>query len=102
MSQVFCGECGTGNPQEHKYCANCGQKLHKFDELKGTEAQQQMQNSSLACVYRQSDDLFLNNAELITQGYGYAYSKYPFKYMEQFRAYEREARETSRGFWRAQ
>lgn len=45
------------------------------------------------------DGNFLN-AEIIKQGYGFAYTKYPFKYLEQFRDYEREARENKRGLWK--
>jgi micrococcal nuclease len=45
------------------------------------------------------DGTFLN-AEIIKQGYGFAYTKYPFKYMEEFRGYEREAREKKRGLWK--
>jgi Staphylococcal nuclease homologue len=39
--------------------------------------------------------------EIIRQGYGHAYTKYPFKqaYMERFRAAEKEAREAKRGLW---
>jgi micrococcal nuclease len=40
------------------------------------------------------------NSEIIKQGYGFAYTKYPFKYIEEFRQYEREARENRRGLWR--
>lgn len=39
------------------------------------------------------------NKEIVKQGYGVAYTKYPFKYMEEFRAAEREAREKKRGLW---
>lgn len=42
---------------------------------------------------------FFVNAELIKQGYGFAYTRYPFQYMEDFRRYEREARENNRGLW---
>ena len=42
------------------------------------------------------DGAFLN-AEIIKQGFGFAYTKYPFEYMEEFRRYEREARESKRG-----
>ena len=52
----------------------------------------------LAYVYLM-DATFLN-AEIIKQGYGFAYTKYPFKYLEKFRQYEREARENKRGLWR--
>ena len=44
------------------------------------------------------DGTFLN-AEIIKQGYGHAYTRFPFKYMEEFRQYEKEAREAKRGLW---
>ena len=46
------------------------------------------------------DTLFIN-AEIIGQGYGHAYLKYPFKqeYMSMFRQLETEAREAGRGLW---
>ena len=46
-----------------------------------------------------TDGTFLN-AEIIKQGYGFAYTKYPFKYLDEFRRYEREARENKRGLWK--
>jgi micrococcal nuclease len=51
----------------------------------------------LAYVYL-LDGTFLN-AEIIKQGYGKAYTKFRFKYMEEFRRYEREAKENRRGLW---
>ena len=41
----------------------------------------------------------LLNAEIISQGYGHAYTRFPFSKMEEFRALEREAREANRGLW---
>ena len=41
------------------------------------------------------------NAEIIRHGYGFAYVKYPFKYMDEYRALEREARDAGRGLWAA-
>lgn len=52
---------------------------------------------TLAYVYLE-DGTFLN-AEIIKQGYGFAYTKYPFKYLEEFRQYEKEAREIEIGLW---
>ena len=52
---------------------------------------------TLAYVYLE-DGTFLN-AEIIKQGYGHAYTKYPFKYLEDFRKYEQEAREKCQGLW---
>ena len=39
------------------------------------------------------------NAEIIKKGYGFAYTRFSFQYTEQFRRYEREARESERGSW---
>ncbi len=52
---------------------------------------------TLAYVYLE-DGTFLN-AEIIKQGYGFAYTRFPFKYLEEFRQYERDARENARGLW---
>jgi endonuclease YncB( thermonuclease family) len=52
---------------------------------------------TLAYVYL-LDGTFLN-AEIIRQGYRFAYTRFPFKYLEEFRRLEREAREAKRGLW---
>lgn len=51
----------------------------------------------LAYVYLE-DGTFLN-AEIVKQGYGFAYTRFPFKYLEDFRQYEKDARENNRGLW---
>ena len=51
----------------------------------------------LAYVYLE-DGTFLN-AEIVKQGYGHAYTKFSFKYMNEFRQHEREARLRKRGLW---
>ena len=43
----------------------------------------------------------LLNAEIIRQGYGFAYTQFPFRMTADFRALEREAREAGRGLWAA-
>ena len=40
------------------------------------------------------------DAEIIKQGYGFAYTKFPFKYLEKFKQYQKEAEENKRGLWR--
>jgi len=60
------------------------QKIDKYDR-------------TLAYVYLM-DGTFVN-AEIVKQGYGFAYTKYPFKYMDNFRKYEKEAREKGIGLW---
>lgn len=52
----------------------------------------------LAYVYRASDRLFVNE-EIIRQGYGHAYTRFPFEHMAAFREAERQAREAGRGLW---
>ena len=54
---------------------------------------------TLAYIYL-PDGTFLN-AALVEQGYGRAYTVFPFRYLEQFRTLEREAREARRGLWEA-
>lgn len=51
----------------------------------------------LAYVYL-PDGTFVN-LEIVLQGYGHAYLKYPFRHAEQFRAAERRAREARSGLW---
>ena len=43
-------------------------------------------------------EIFINKA-IVQQGYGHAYTRFPFEYMEQFRGYEKEAREQQVGLW---
>ena len=52
----------------------------------------------LAYVFRAPDGLFVN-LEIVRQGYGNAYIKYPFKHMELFRHYEARARDSRKGLW---
>lgn len=52
---------------------------------------------TLAYVYL--DDGSFLNAEIIRQGYGHALTRFPFRYLEDFRALERDARDHRRGLW---
>ena len=52
---------------------------------------------TLAYVYL-PDATFLN-AEIVKQGYGHAYTVFPFRHRDQFRGDERVAREAERGLW---
>ena len=44
------------------------------------------------------DGIFLN-AEVIKEGYAYVNREFAFKYFEQFRQYEQEAKEEKKGMW---
>lgn len=52
----------------------------------------------LAYVYRAPDGIFVN-LEIVRQGNGHAYTRFPFKHMEIFREYENEARQIGKGLW---
>ena len=54
---------------------------------------------TLAYLYRAPDGLFVN-LEIVRQGYGRAYTKYPFKYEDLFTKWDSTAKERSRGLWR--
>lgn len=51
----------------------------------------------LRYVYTESGELV--NLELIRQGYGFAYTSFPFTKMEEFRVAEKSAREAGHGLW---
>jgi micrococcal nuclease len=67
--------------------------------LEYDQQRQDKYGRTLAYVYLE-DGTFVN-AEIIRQGYGFAYTRFPFTYLEQFRQLEREAREAKRGLWEA-
>lgn len=54
-------------------------------------------NRLLAYVFLSDGTLF--NAELVTEGYAQVRNPVPFRYYEEFKRYEREARETGMGLW---
>jgi micrococcal nuclease len=51
----------------------------------------------LAYIY--TPDGGCHNAELIRQGYAYAYTRFPFQFLEEFKALERGARAAKSGLW---
>jgi len=53
----------------------------------------------LAYIYTEDGRCF--NALLIQEGYGHAYTRFPFQFMEEFRTLEQEARREVRGLWAA-
>ena len=55
-------------------------------------------NRLLAYVYRAPDGLFVN-LEIVRQGYGYAYTDFPFEHEALFVHYGERARLTMKGLW---
>ena len=52
----------------------------------------------LAYVYLENGKFL--NAEIIERGYGFAYTRFPFKHLDDFRQYEYDARLNGRGLWK--
>ena len=52
----------------------------------------------LAYLYRAPDGLFVN-LEIVRQGYGHAYTQFPFKHIESFRYYGNRARTAGKGLY---
>jgi micrococcal nuclease len=52
----------------------------------------------LLYLFREPDGLFVNR-EIVARGYGHALTKYPFRFADDFRAAERQAREQQLGLW---
>ncbi len=69
----------------------------EFDQANSKIGHKDRYKRTLAYVFL-VDGTFLN-AEIIKQGYGFAYTRFPFKYLDEFRRLEREAREQGRGLW---
>jgi micrococcal nuclease len=51
----------------------------------------------LAYIYTAGGRCF--NAELVSEGYGHAYTRFAFQFMDEFRSLEQEARREQRGLW---
>lgn len=64
----------------------------KFDESK-------IDKYGRILVYVHLDNGTFVNAEVIKQGYGYAYTRFPFEYLDDFVRYEQQAKEAGRGLW---
>jgi micrococcal nuclease len=69
----------------------------EYDQANNHLGHKDQYGRTLAYIFL--DDGTLLNAEIIRQGYGHAFTRYPFSRMEEFRRLEREAREQGRGLW---
>jgi len=71
----------------------------EFDQANEASQNRDKYGRLLAYVYLPDDTLL--NDRIIRDGYGHAYTKYPFdpEKLDQFRAAEKEARENKRGMW---
>jgi micrococcal nuclease len=68
-----------------------------YDPANAHDGHKDKYRRTLAYVFLPDGSLL--NAEIIRQGYGFAYTRFPFQRLDEFRRYEREAWEESRGLW---
>jgi micrococcal nuclease len=71
----------------------------QFDPANAPRAHKDSTQQRRTLAYVFLEDGTLLNAEIIREGYGFAYTRSPFARMEEFRQLEREAREQRRGLW---
>lgn len=69
----------------------------EFDQANAHLGHQGKYKRTLAYIFLEDGTLL--KAEIIRQGYGHACTRFPFARMEDFRQYEREAKEAERGLW---
>ena len=69
----------------------------EYDQANTAIGHRDRYGRTLAYVYLE-DGTFLN-ADIVRQGYGVAYTKYPFQYVDEFQKNERKAREKGWGLW---
>jgi micrococcal nuclease len=71
----------------------------EFDPTNAARAHKDSTQQRRTLAYVFLEDGVLLNAEIIKHGYGFAYTRFPFASLEEFRRVEREAREQRRGLW---
>ena len=71
---------------------------HVYLDYEGEVGMYDKYQRLLAYVFRAPDGLFVN-LEIVRQGYGNAYTVFPFKHLELFRQYGKRARELEKGLY---
>lgn len=66
-------------------------------EADPTNTNRDRYNRLLRYVYLENGSLV--NAEIIKQGYGFAYTSFPFTKLEEFRSYQQQAQQQKLGLW---
>lgn len=88
-------------PEASRFLANLllGEEVYFAPEPAGDRLDKYQR--TLGYLYRVPDGLFVN-LEIVRQGYGRAYTEYPFEHAALFRRLESRAREAGKGLWAAE
>jgi micrococcal nuclease len=75
-----------------------GKKVRlELDQANAVRGHRDKYGRTLGYVFLQDGALL--NAEIIRRGYGHAFTAFPFRYLNEFRALEHQARERGVGLW---
>jgi micrococcal nuclease len=91
-------ECFGREAKEFTRRMAAGKKIRlELDRANVATGHKDRYGRTLGYVYL--EDGVLLNAEIIRRGYGHAYTRFPFRHLEEFRALQREARAKGLGLW---
>lgn len=91
-------ECYGKEAKEFTQNAVSGQKIRLvLDDANAGRRHKDRYGRTLGYVYLQ--DGMMLNAELIRRGFAHAYTRFPFRYLVEFRRLEQEARGRGAGLW---
>jgi micrococcal nuclease len=91
-------ECFGKDAKEFTRAAVEGKRVRiVLDEANALRKHKDRYGRTLGYLYM--EDGMLLNAELIRRGYAHAYTRFPFRYIVEFREMERQARLQAAGLW---
>ena len=91
-------ECFGKDAKEFTRAAVHGKMVRVvLDEANALRKHKDRYGRTLGYLY--TEDGMLLNAELIRRGYAHAYTRFPFRYIVEFREMERQARREAAGLW---
>jgi micrococcal nuclease len=91
-------ECFGKAAKDFTQSAVEGKTVHLvLDEINRSRRHKDRYGRTLAYVFLENGTML--NRELIRQGYGHAYTRFPFHYLVEFRQIERAARTQGLGLW---
>jgi micrococcal nuclease len=92
------GECYGKEAKEFTHTTVSGQKIRLvLDDANAGRRHKDRYGRTLGYVYLQTGTML--NAELIRRGFAHAYTRFPFRYLVEFRRMEQEARSRGMGLW---